>query len=70
MEEREQGKHIPVIAITAQAMTGDEERCFAAGMDDYLSKPIRMDQLQRILQRWLRQRTDLAKPHTSYKITL
>ncbi|MGH9652602.1 MAG: response regulator, partial [Bryobacteraceae bacterium] len=39
-EERQTGGHIPVIAMTAHAMKGDEERCLRAGMDGYVSKPI------------------------------
>jgi two-component system cell cycle response regulator DivK len=38
-------KVLPIIAITAQAMTGDEERCIAAGADGYVSKPVNIDQL-------------------------
>src|SRR5688500_15595305 len=40
--------HVPVVAVTAQAMTGDRERCLQAGADDYLSKPVDVDSLMNI----------------------
>ena len=43
--ERDAGKHLPIIAMTAHAMKGDEQLCLDAGMDDYISKPIRPDVL-------------------------
>ena len=45
-------KRIPIIALTANAMKGDSERCFEAGMDDYLSKPVDLNLLAEALQRW------------------
>jgi CheY-like chemotaxis protein len=47
--EREVGRHMPILAMTAHAMIGDEERCLVAGMDGYLSKPIDVKELFRIL---------------------
>lgn len=44
--------HIPIIAMTANAMQEDKERCLAVGMDDYLSKPIKPDVLRTTLERW------------------
>jgi CheY-like chemotaxis protein len=53
-QERQTGAHIPIVAMTAHAMKGDEEHCLASGMDDYISKPIQADQLFAVVENLLR----------------
>lgn len=50
---------VPIIAMTANAMSGDRQRCIAAGMDDYLTKPVDPSLLRETLQRWLPPQSDL-----------
>jgi two-component system sensor histidine kinase/response regulator len=47
------GGRIAIIAMTAEALTGARERCVAAGMDDYISKPVRLEDLTRAIHKWL-----------------
>ncbi len=48
--EQDTGRHLPIIAMTAHAIQGDQERCLAAGMDGYISKPIKARELIDILE--------------------
>jgi len=50
------GTRIPIIAITANALQGESERCFASGMDDYLSKPVTLPALRDMLRKWMPER--------------
>ena len=51
--ERESGRHVTIVALTADALAGDRERCLASGMDDYMTKPVSTAQLEAAVRRWL-----------------
>lgn len=71
-EIRRQSKfdHLPIIAITAQNMTGDKEKCLSAGMNDHLAKPIEPEKLFPVLNKWLNETVDKAlDKQISYQTT-
>ena len=53
MERRMEKNHTPIIAMTANAMVGDRERCIECGMDEYISKPVDLDLFKRIISKWI-----------------
>jgi CheY-like chemotaxis protein/HPt (histidine-containing phosphotransfer) domain-containing protein len=58
-------RHTPIIAMTAAAMEGDRQACLAAGMDDFISKPVRLEAVSEVLQRWAVARTAGSSEPTS-----
>ena len=65
LREDPQSRRQPVVAMTALAMKGDRERCLAAGMDDYLSKPIRPQELDEMLDKYIMGRAELHSVKSS-----
>jgi len=53
LEQKSSLEHMPVIAMTANAMEGDKDKCLQAGMDDYVAKPVKQDALKQVLSDWL-----------------
>jgi CheY-like chemotaxis protein len=47
------GRHIPIVALTAYSTEQDRQKCLAAGMDDYMSKPVTRERLREVLERWM-----------------
>jgi two-component system, sensor histidine kinase and response regulator len=56
------GRPLPIVALTANAMAGDRDKCLAAGMDDYIPKPIKLEHLVRTLGRWLERAEPAGAP--------
>ena len=61
-KEKITGKHQPIIALTAHAMKGDREKCISGGMDGYLTKPIRPQELDDVLEDYMVRRSGMAAP--------
>ncbi len=54
--EAASGKHIPIVAMTASTLPEDHRNCFDAGMDDFLAKPVNLESLQAVLERWVKEK--------------
>ena len=62
------GQHLPIVAVTANTMKGQAERCLQQGMDDFLSKPLRLMELNRIVAKWLPLAAPLSEPEADRPI--
>ena len=61
--EKVSGMHVPIVALTAHAMKGDQDRCLAAGMDGYLSKPVHASDLLRTIEAYGKREFGVERPH-------
>jgi signal transduction histidine kinase/CheY-like chemotaxis protein/HPt (histidine-containing phosphotransfer) domain-containing protein len=69
-QERTTGRHLPIIAMTAHAMKGDQERCLAAGMDSYVAKPVKTEELYAAVQQVLKGKVSAVSMPTEPPIDL
>ncbi len=63
LEDVNETQRTPIIAMTAAAMEGDREACLAAGMDDFITKPVRLEIVSAVLQRWVDQNMPVSEEH-------
>jgi CheY-like chemotaxis protein len=68
--EAHSGRHTPIVAMTANALQGDRERCITSGMDDYVPKPVKPDVLHGALSRWAGSGIDIAPVERAVPLTV